>query len=174
MASYSAIPLQHLSPSPGHDSEDGFYTHDGVDPGTKTQGNDTTQRVSNGSFNGSSVTKPFGKQATITRAGYGRLIVAWWQEILCFTFAAVAFAAIAVILAKYNGQEQPDWKYSLNLSTLVAILSTLLRASMVVVVEESEFKIKTLCQFICQPVYSSCQPAQMDMVQDVQGTTILR
>ena len=140
-ASYSAIPLQYLSHGSEQES-DTSNTHSVGDTGNKPRGNVSANRVSSGSFNGSSDTKPFGKHTTTRRGGYGRLAIAWWQEIVSFLFAAATFVAIAVILAKYNGQEQPDWKYSLNLSTLVAILSTLFRASMVVVVEESESKLK--------------------------------
>jgi hypothetical protein len=54
------------------------------------------------------------------------------------SMAIGAFLAIVTILAVYNNEEQPAWKYSLNINTLVAILSTLLRASLVVIVEEGK------------------------------------
>lgn len=135
MASYSAIPLQHLNTGNFH--EETHYSRGGVDTEPKNPGKISSQRVSGGSYD----TKPLRGQKSPRHAGYGRLASAWWQEIVSFLFAATFFVAIAIILAKYNGQEQPDWKYSLNLSTLVAILSTLLRASLVVVVEESEYKV---------------------------------
>lgn len=137
MASYSVIPLQYLNAGNFH--EELHDSHDGVDTEPKTSGKVTSQSVSGGSFNGFTSAKPLRQQTGPRRAGYGRLAVAWWQEIVSFLFAAAFFVAIAIILAKYNGQEQPNWKYSLNLSTLVAILSTLLRTSLVVVVEESEY-----------------------------------
>jgi hypothetical protein len=61
---------------------------------------------------------------------------AWWQEILSLLIASTALVAIVIVLVMYNGKEQPTWKYSINLSALVAILSTLLRVLMVTVVEE--------------------------------------
>lgn len=63
-------------------------------------------------------------------------ITVWWTETLTLLLAIGAFIAIVTILVVYDNQEQPAWKYSLNLSTLVAILSTSLRASLVVVTEE--------------------------------------
>jgi Protein of unknown function (DUF3176) len=73
------------------------------------------------------------------------LVTAWWKEILSLLVAVGALVAIAVILVMYNGQEQPSWRHSINLSTFVAILSTLIRALMVVVVEESKTIINILC-----------------------------
>jgi hypothetical protein len=64
------------------------------------------------------------------------LVTVWWTETISLLMAIGAFLAIVTILAIYDNQEQPAWKYSLNLNTLVAILSTLLRASLVVIVEE--------------------------------------
>ncbi|TID14532.1 hypothetical protein E2P81_ATG08484 [Venturia nashicola] len=146
MASYSAIPLQYLNP--GHFHEE--INSGEIDP--KIRAKVASQRVSGGSFDGSSDTKLPRTQNSPRRAGYGRLASAWWQEIVSFLFAAACFVAIAIILAKYNGQEQPDWKYSLNLSTLVAILSTLLRTSLVVVVEEIVGQLKWLWYKTTRPL----------------------
>lgn len=66
------------------------------------------------------------------------LTTLWWKEIISFLVASGALVAIVVILVMYNGQVQPSWKYSVNLSTLIAILSTLLRALLVAVVEEGK------------------------------------
>lgn len=63
-------------------------------------------------------------------------VTAWWTETLSLFLAIGAFIVITTILAVYDNQEQPAWKYNLNLSTLVAILSTSLRASLVVIIEE--------------------------------------
>lgn len=73
------------------------------------------------------------------------LATAWWKEMLSLLVAVGAMVAIVVILVMYNGQEQPSWRHSINLSTLVAILSTLLRALMVVVVEEGKTIIIISC-----------------------------
>jgi hypothetical protein len=49
--------------------------------------------------------------------------------LLCFT-------AIVTILPPMQGQKQPRWPYTLNLSTLTAILATILRSLLMEVVEE--------------------------------------
>jgi hypothetical protein len=66
------------------------------------------------------------------------LLKTWWFELASLTVAMAALIAIAITLAEYNNKEQPAWKFSLNLNTLIAILATLLRACMVVVAEEGE------------------------------------
>ncbi|KAE9961664.1 hypothetical protein BLS_001549, partial [Venturia inaequalis] len=103
-----------------------------------------SQIISSGPYNEHLDKYSLETQKSPRRAGYGRLASAWWQEIISFLFATVLFVVITIILAKYNGQEQPESKYSLNLSTLVAILSTLMRASLVVVVEEVIGQLKWL------------------------------
>jgi hypothetical protein len=76
--------------------------------------------------------------------------------------ATGAFLAIVTILAVYDNEEQPAWKYSLNLNTLVAILSTLMRASLVVIVEEGKHTSFVLSHGTL--MRSSCQPAKMGVV----------
>lgn len=62
----------------------------------------------------------------------------WWVEVVSLTIAISALIAIMVALAEYNNKQQPAWKYAINLNTLIAILSTLMRACMVVVAEEGK------------------------------------
>lgn len=63
-------------------------------------------------------------------------ITAWGFEAAVLAGALGSFAAIIVILLIYNGQESPVWQYSINLNSLVAILSTILRAALMVPVAE--------------------------------------
>ena len=44
--------------------------------------------------------------------------------------------AIIITLVRYNGRPQPSWHLSVNLNSLVALLTTILRASMLAVVSE--------------------------------------
>lgn len=66
------------------------------------------------------------------------LLAAWWMEATSVAAATAALIAIVVTLVQYNNKEQPTWKGAINLNTLIAILSTLMRACMVVVAEEGE------------------------------------
>ncbi|EUC38784.1 hypothetical protein COCCADRAFT_32149 [Bipolaris zeicola 26-R-13] len=47
-------------------------------------------------------------------------------------------------MAKYNDKEQPEWRYSINLNTVIAVLATILRSCMVVVTEEVISQLKWL------------------------------
>jgi hypothetical protein len=77
-----------------------------------------------------------------TQKGYTSLLATWWLEIVSLLLAMAALIAIAVTMSEYNKKEQPAWKYTVNLNTLIAILSTLLRACMVAVAEEGKIKLE--------------------------------
>lgn len=60
----------------------------------------------------------------------------WKWEIVNCVLAIGMLASIFGILKRYNGQRIPDWGTTINLSTLVALLATLLRVFLVYVVAE--------------------------------------
>jgi len=62
-----------------------------------------------------------------------RTFWSWTWELLSLLLCIGLIAAIFVVLAAYNGQRVPDWGLSINLSTLVALLATILRASLVMI-----------------------------------------
>lgn len=66
----------------------------------------------------------------------------WTTELLCFCTAILSLAAIFSLLSMFDGRQQPQWPYAstLNLSALVALLSTLTR-SMIGQVLESGMQI---------------------------------
>lgn len=67
--------------------------------------------------------------STITKSWFGR-VRDWAWEIICMLVAACCLVAIFTILYKFNHQEQPQWPLSstLNLSTLIALIATVLRS----------------------------------------------
>jgi hypothetical protein len=65
-------------------------------------------------------------------------LTTWWTEVVALALAICALLAIAVMMTKYHDKQQPEWKYKINLNTLIAILSTLMRACLVLVAEEGE------------------------------------
>jgi hypothetical protein len=65
-------------------------------------------------------------------------LATWWTEVVALTLAIGALIAIVVTMTEYHDKQQPEWKYKINLNTLIAILSTLMRACLVVVAEEGE------------------------------------
>ena len=60
----------------------------------------------------------------------------WLWEIISIAVAVGLIVAIATLLATYNGRRTPDWGERINLNALLAILSTVLRAALVVVVSQ--------------------------------------
>lgn len=83
------------------------------------------------------------------------LLTAWWREVVSLAIATAAFIAIIVTMVKYNKKEQPTWKHAINLNTLIAILSTLLRACMVLVIEEGEVLMYDLAYKLANALQSS-------------------
>jgi hypothetical protein len=97
-----------------------------------------------------------------------KLLKTWWIEVTSLIIAISALIAIVVTVAGYNNKQQPAWKYALNLNTLVAILSTLMRACIVAVAEESEVnRVVSHCWL----TRSSHQPAEMDVVSPTKTSS---
>ncbi|KAF2396138.1 hypothetical protein EJ06DRAFT_244985 [Trichodelitschia bisporula] len=66
----------------------------------------------------------------------------WWLEGLSLLIAIALLSAISTILAVYNGKRQPSWRYSINLSTIIAVMSTLLRMCLSTAVEAAISQLK--------------------------------
>lgn len=60
----------------------------------------------------------------------------WRLELVSLVLAAGLIAAILGILARFNGDIVPRWPVGINLNTLIALLATILRAALMVVVSE--------------------------------------
>lgn len=60
----------------------------------------------------------------------------WVWGIFSLAIIIGLFAGIVVVFVKHDGQELPQWPSIINHNTLIALMSTLLRESMVVVVAE--------------------------------------
>jgi hypothetical protein len=65
-----------------------------------------------------------------------RVFRIWICEIFSITFAMGLVSAIVAILVSYHGKEVPDWGVNLNINALLALLSTILRAMLVVVISQ--------------------------------------
>ncbi|KAJ0156423.1 hypothetical protein CTA2_12779 [Colletotrichum tanaceti] len=63
-----------------------------------------------------------------------KIFRSWIWELLSVVIAIGLVIAIAALLATYEGKPAPDWGAHLNLNALLALLSTILRALLVVVV----------------------------------------
>lgn len=66
----------------------------------------------------------------------------WAPECLLIFASSALLMAIVVILHLYQAQPQPSWKLGINLTTIIALLATLLRNSITMVVEESKSSLR--------------------------------
>lgn len=67
------------------------------------------------------------------------LLMSWWLEGLAIVASLLLLAAIVGVLYRFDGKEQPDWPYWISLNTVVATLSTILRAQLLLVAAEGKF-----------------------------------
>jgi hypothetical protein len=64
----------------------------------------------------------------------------WWSEIAMSAFSISLFFAIATLLWAYNALPPPSWGFHLNVNSMIAILSTLLRSSLFMILEQGLFQ----------------------------------
>lgn len=65
-------------------------------------------------------------------------LISWWLEGLAIVVSLLLLAAIVGLLYHFDGKEQPEWPYWINLNTVVATLSTILRAQLLLVAAEGQ------------------------------------
>lgn len=80
---------------------------------------------------------PGNKQLGASTDGEPGGIAAWIPEIWSICVAICCLIAIFALLARFDGQRQPDWPYAsaLNLSTLIALVATILRSMLATVID---------------------------------------
>ena len=61
----------------------------------------------------------------------------WYWEILAMSAAIILLIAMFVLLTNFNGQPVPEWGLSLNLNTLLAMMSTVFRATILLVLSQT-------------------------------------
>ncbi|KAF2269338.1 hypothetical protein CC78DRAFT_604027 [Lojkania enalia] len=77
---------------------------------------------------------------------------AWGEEFFLLLLAFWLIAAIITLLRTLSGSPLPSWPIGLNLSTILAILATLLRSSLVIVTESVIGQAKWIWQRQPRPV----------------------
>lgn len=65
---------------------------------------------------------------------------AWIFEVLALLVSITSFAAIVILLVLYDKKPQPEFAYSLNINTFIAIFTTILRATLVFMVAGGKLK----------------------------------
>lgn len=66
----------------------------------------------------------------------------WFSEILAICFSLVCFIAIVAVLSSYDGKQPPKLTYGLTLNTIVSILATACKSSLLFLVAESIGQLK--------------------------------
>jgi hypothetical protein len=87
-----------------------------------------------------------------------RIFRVWLWEILSAVVATCLIITIAVLLASYDEKPTPDWGAHLNFNALLALLSTILRAMLVVIIT----------QIICQKKWEWYRKDQSRPLSDLQ------
>ncbi|KAH0440670.1 hypothetical protein CcaCcLH18_02340 [Colletotrichum camelliae] len=60
----------------------------------------------------------------------------WQPELMALIISISSFAGIVGLLAKYNGKLQPDFADQISINALIAVFSTILRATLLFVISE--------------------------------------
>jgi hypothetical protein len=63
------------------------------------------------------------------------IVGTWSTEIALLVVSIAALIAIWLVLGQFSNRSFPAWKYNINLNTIIAILSTILRTSLLSVLE---------------------------------------
>ena len=68
----------------------------------------------------------------------------WKWEVPSCILSVLSLIAITVILYAYNGRPLPKWPYKITINALISVLTTVLKASMLVVVTEGKLFVFSL------------------------------
>ncbi|KIL89207.1 hypothetical protein FAVG1_07601 [Fusarium avenaceum] len=98
---------------------------------------ENSQELSDGEKPCTSVHNEIGTRWT---APVNHILLSWWPEITWCVFAIGLLAALIGLLKAFDGQPAPGWFVSLN--TVVAAISTICRAAMVLPVSEGLSQLK--------------------------------
>lgn len=66
----------------------------------------------------------------------------WFSEILAISFSLSCFIAIVAVLSSFDGKQSPELSYGLRLNTIVSILATACKSSLLFLVAESLGQLK--------------------------------
>lgn len=71
--------------------------------------------------------RPLDKLATLKQ---------WTFEFVALFFSVAAFVVMVILLVVIHEKPQPEWAYGVSINSLIAVLTTLLRAAMVFILAE--------------------------------------
>lgn len=74
----------------------------------------------------------------------GQVVKLWVFEMLTLIAAVLALVGLIILLLEFDGIRQPDWPEWINLSTIVSMFSTTLRALLAVVIASGSWSANDL------------------------------
>ena len=80
--------------------------------------------------------------ARSSRKQWDRIYRWWIWELFCWTLASACLCTIAGILSKWDRRPLDEWHYSLTLNTILAILSSVSKAALLVPVSAGISQLK--------------------------------
>ncbi|KAF6787892.1 hypothetical protein CSOJ01_15130 [Colletotrichum sojae] len=76
------------------------------------------------------------REGSRLKPGTWRIIKGWWQELACCCLGVASFAALVVVLQKFDGQPPPNWPLGLTINAAIAALSTISRIALAIPITE--------------------------------------
>lgn len=116
-----------------------------------------TREVKPNSFDGSSSRNPTSRSSK-------RLWLGFSPDIARILASLAILISITVVLVKYNGRPEPSWKFSINMNSLIALLTSIFRASMLTVVSEGLSIMRTVLERRKGLTIRSIESVKMDLV----------
>jgi uncharacterized protein DUF3176 len=68
-----------------------------------------------------------------------QIIKEWWSEIAMLALSILLFTVIVILLKLYDNHPMPSWGFHLNVNSMVAIISTLLRSCLFTILAQGLF-----------------------------------
>jgi Protein of unknown function (DUF3176) len=102
--------------------------------------------------------------------GVKSLFISWWRETIWLFLACGLMASISVTLMGYTKDQQPEWNLSINLSTSIALMATLMRVCLISVVEAGT-KLTVLLSRQSSNLNSSYKSVKVDALQSAPATS---
>jgi hypothetical protein len=78
-----------------------------------------------------------------TTSRFARYFDDWWAwEILAGLLATICIAIIIILLAVYDGKQQPELQWGITLNALIALITTVMKAALLTPVMEGMSQMK--------------------------------
>lgn len=84
-----------------------------------------------------SALSPTNAACSSTLRSAANIVRGWWREFVFWVISVIALGGLILVLKKYDNQPLPSWPSQITLNTIVALLSTVARATLLEPVVQS-------------------------------------